>query len=169
MVLCWKGKNICLMPILTSSTDKVDKRERIHWPLTSWSLSPYCIHQSRETPWICTRISSEAWVRLYARPAVAHIAGLPSGWRSFLTILKSKKLQLFFRPINIIHFFSRICQNEAEHIVRLPLWTLAPDFAPTSWEVTTRWNDKIVALEKTTWFHFRWMKTGFFFLLQTIY
>ena len=31
-------------------------------------------------------------------------------------------------------------------------------------------NDKIVALEKTTWFHFRLMKTGFlFFLLQTIY
>ena len=30
-------------------------------------------------------------------------------------------------------------------------------------------NDKIVALEKTTWFHFRLMKTGFLFLLQTIY
>ena len=26
---------------------------------------------------------------------------------------------------------------------------------------TTGWNDKIVALEKTTWFHFRLMKTGF--------
>ena len=25
------------------------------------------------------------------------------------------------------------------------------------------WNDKIVALEKTTWFHFRLMKTGFLF------
>ena len=35
---------------------------------------------------------------------------------------------------------------------------------------TTGWSDKIVALEKTTWFHFRLMKTGFlFFLLQTIY
>ena len=38
----------------------------------------------------------------------------------------------------------------------------------------TEWNDKIVALEKTTWFHFRLTKTGFlflffFFLLQTIY
>ena len=33
----------------------------------------------------------------------------------------------------------------------------------------TRWNDKIVALEKTTWFHFRLMKTGFLFLVQTIY
>ena len=32
----------------------------------------------------------------------------------------------------------------------------------------TRWNDKIVALEKT-WFHFRLMKAGFLFLLQTIY
>ena len=28
---------------------------------------------------------------------------------------------------------------------------------------TTGWNDKIVALEKTTWFHFRLMKTGFLF------
>ena len=27
----------------------------------------------------------------------------------------------------------------------------------------TGWNDKIVALEKTTWFHFRLMKTVFFF------
>ena len=33
--------------------------------------------------------------------------------------------------------------------------------------IITRWNDKIVALEKTTWFHFRFMKTGFLFLLQT--
>ena len=32
--------------------------------------------------------------------------------------------------------------------------------------VYTGWNDKIVALEKTTWFHFRFMKTGFLFLLQ---
>ena len=28
----------------------------------------------------------------------------------------------------------------------------------------TGWNDKIVALEKTTWFHLRLMKTGFFFV-----
>ena len=28
----------------------------------------------------------------------------------------------------------------------------------------TGWNDKIIALEKTTWFHFRLMKTGFLFL-----
>ena len=35
--------------------------------------------------------------------------------------------------------------------------------------IYTGWNDKIVALEKTTWFYFRWMKTGFLFLLQTIY
>ena len=27
----------------------------------------------------------------------------------------------------------------------------------------TGWNDKIVSLEKTTWFHFRFMKTGFLF------
>ena len=33
---------------------------------------------------------------------------------------------------------------------------------------TTGWNDKIVALEKT-WFHFHLMKTGFHFLLLTIY
>ena len=33
----------------------------------------------------------------------------------------------------------------------------------------TEWNDKIVALEKTTWFHFHLMKTGFLILLQTIY
>ena len=31
------------------------------------------------------------------------------------------------------------------------------------------WNDKIFALEKTTWFYFRVIKTGFLFLLQTIY
>ena len=36
------------------------------------------------------------------------------------------------------------------------------------WMTFTRWNDKIVALEKT-WFHFHLMKTGFLFLLQTIY
>ena len=30
-------------------------------------------------------------------------------------------------------------------------------------------NDKIVALKKTAWFHFRLMKTGFHFLLQSIY
>ena len=35
--------------------------------------------------------------------------------------------------------------------------------------LNTGWNDKIVALEKTTWFHFRLMKTGFLFSLQTIY
>ena len=35
--------------------------------------------------------------------------------------------------------------------------------------VNTGWNDKIVALEKTIWFHFRLMKTGFLFLLQTMY
>ena len=41
--------------------------------------------------------------------------------------------------------------------------------------IITGWNDKIVALEKTTWFYFRLMKTGFpflfiySFLLQTIY
>ena len=29
--------------------------------------------------------------------------------------------------------------------------------------VATGWNDKIVALEKTTWFHFHFMKTGFLF------
>ena len=37
------------------------------------------------------------------------------------------------------------------------------------WYSSTGWNDKIVALEKTTWFHFRLMKTGFLFVLQTIY
>ena len=35
--------------------------------------------------------------------------------------------------------------------------------------IYTEWIDKIVALEKTTWFHFRLMKTGLLFLLQTIY
>ena len=29
----------------------------------------------------------------------------------------------------------------------------------------TGWNNKIVALEKTTWFHFRLMKTGFLFFV----
>ena len=29
----------------------------------------------------------------------------------------------------------------------------------------TGWNDKIVSLEKTTWFHFRLMKTGFLFFI----
>ena len=35
--------------------------------------------------------------------------------------------------------------------------------------LSTEWNDEIVALEKTTWFHFHLMKTGFLFLLETIY
>ena len=35
--------------------------------------------------------------------------------------------------------------------------------------IYTGWNDKIVALEKMTWLHFRLMKTGFLFLLQTMY
>ena len=35
--------------------------------------------------------------------------------------------------------------------------------------IVTGWNEKIVALEKMTWFHFRLMKTGFLFLLLTIY
>ena len=34
---------------------------------------------------------------------------------------------------------------------------------------STGWNDKIVTLETTTWFHFCLMKTGFLFLSQTIY
>ena len=34
---------------------------------------------------------------------------------------------------------------------------------------STGWNDTIVTLEKTTWFHFPLMKTGFLRLLQTIY
>ena len=29
---------------------------------------------------------------------------------------------------------------------------------------STGWKDTIVALEKTTWFHFRLMKTGFIYL-----
>ena len=40
--------------------------------------------------------------------------------------------------------------------------------APADW-ASTGWNDKIVALEKTTWFRFRLIKTGFLFSLQTIY
>ena len=35
--------------------------------------------------------------------------------------------------------------------------------------IYTGWNDKIVALEKMTWFHFHLRKTDFLFLLQTIY
>ena len=31
--------------------------------------------------------------------------------------------------------------------------------------IYTGWNDKIVALEKTTWFHFWLMKTGFLFFV----
>ena len=37
------------------------------------------------------------------------------------------------------------------------------------YRLNTGWNDKIVVLEKTSWFHFCLMKTGFLFLLQTIY
>ena len=32
-------------------------------------------------------------------------------------------------------------------------------------DIGTGWNDKIVALENTTWFHFRLMKTGFLFFV----
>ena len=39
----------------------------------------------------------------------------------------------------------------------------------THTHIYTGWNDKIVTREKTTWFHFLLMKTGFLFLLQTIY
>ena len=35
--------------------------------------------------------------------------------------------------------------------------------------ILTGWNDKIVTLEKTIWLHFHLMKTGFLFLLLTIY
>ena len=45
--------------------------------------------------------------------------------------------------------------------------TLVGYFVPNS--AYTGWNDKIVALEKTTWFYFRLLKTGFHFLLETIY
>ena len=35
-------------------------------------------------------------------------------------------------------------------------------------DIITGRNHKIVAIEKTTWFHFRLKKTSFLFLLQTI-
>ena len=57
-------------------------------------------------------------------------------------------------------------------------WPIFDSFFLTCWNVNADparngkaigWNDKIVALEKTTWFYFRLMKTDFLFLLQTIY
>ena len=51
-----------------------------------------------------------------------------------------------------------------------PFIPITPRFSLNQSESIIRgWKDKIVALQKTTWFHFRLMKTGFLFLLQTIY
>ena len=49
-------------------------------------------------------------------------------------------------------------------------WTLSHEFTQLTvschWvSLCTGWNDKIVALEKTTWFHFHLMKTGFLFFV----
>ena len=35
--------------------------------------------------------------------------------------------------------------------------------------IITAWDDKIVDLEKTTWFYFRLMKTGFFLHLSSYF
>ena len=45
------------------------------------------------------------------------------------------------------------------------IWTQIDTFILSINNLNTGWNDKIVALEKTTWFHFRLMKTGFFFVV----
>ena len=50
--------------------------------------------------------------------------------------------------------------------INLVLWSTNSFY---DWICTTGWNNKIVTQEKMTWFHFRLMKTGFLFLLQTIY
>ena len=44
-----------------------------------------------------------------------------------------------------------------------PLWLFN---TKSSLYLYTGWNDKIVALEKTTWFHFPLMKTGFLFFFS---
>ena len=57
-------------------------------------------------------------------------------------------------------------------MVKLQFWSLVeygvtPFIGITPWStrtLSTVWNDKIVALEKTKWFHFCLMKTVFFFV-----
>ena len=44
-----------------------------------------------------------------------------------------------------------------------PSYQKFADASPDLSALYTGWNDKIVALEKTTWFHFRLMETGFLF------
>ena len=55
--------------------------------------------------------------------------------------------------VNMVHY----------HQITFKDWYALNPNQPT----TTEWNNKIVDLEKTTWFHFRLRKTGFLFLLQT--
>ena len=50
-----------------------------------------------------------------------------------------------------------------EIIISIRLKYLKPFNCVQIISINTGWNDKIVALEKTTWFHFRLMKTGFLF------
>ena len=60
-----------------------------------------------------------------------------------------------------------LCEN---HIQQLCILTVCRGRTHKLFQFCdTGWNDKIIALEKTTWFHFRLMKTGSLFLLQTIY
>ena len=61
-------------------------------------------------------------------------------------------------------FFVSVCLKIISFDVTVIIRRNPSFFAIYDW-----WNYKIVALEKTTWFHFRLMKTGFLFLLQTIY
>ena len=55
------------------------------------------------------------------------------------------------QPCNYVHFRTNAIEEKV-------LTSLSP-----SYESNTEWNDKIVVLEKTTWFHFCLMKTGFLF------
>ena len=72
---------------------------------------------------------------------------------------------LFYFPLYIIYTY----------ITRYMLYTYIYIIYILLYIVYTGWNDKIVALEKTTWLQFRLMNNSFlsffsfFFLLQTIY
>ena len=82
--------------------------------------------------------------------------------RSFLITIVRELKNLLFIFSSILHssfsLKSSFSVNKFSKIKKIWL-----DFGFTGW------NDKIVILEKTTWFHFRLMKTGFLLLLKTIY
>ena len=85
-----------------------------------------------------------------------------TGWSDKIVALE-KTIWFHFRLMktDFLFFFFFFCRPSTS-------WPVVYKYQERQ-EPSTGWSDKIVALEKTTWFYFRLMKTGFLFLLQTIY